>query len=97
MTSETAAIQATTGASVSSSSGQTTSAQKVSPQISLPTGQSGASPTGTKEDSVQLSDTTQQIWQSAQSQQSQSRGLVAQLVQAAASGDTGALSLLTVI
>jgi len=99
MTTGTAAIQANTGASVSFlSSGGAISSRRVSQQpVTVLAGQLAASQTGTTEDSVQLSNTTQQIWQSAQSQESQSKGLVAQLVQAAAAGDTGALSLLTVI
>jgi hypothetical protein len=99
MTTGTAAIQANTGASLSFlSNGGAISSRRVSQQpLTVLTGQSGAGQSATPEDSVQLSDTTQQIWQSAQSQDSQSKGLVAQLVQAAAAGDTGALSLLTVI
>jgi hypothetical protein len=48
------------------------------------------------EDSAELSNAAQQYLAASQSD-SQAQGIVAQLVRAAAAGDTGALSLLTVI
>ena len=54
-------------------------------------------PASTKaEDTVQLSDSAQQYLKAAQSSAQQNRGIVEQLVQAAAAGDVAALSLLTV-
>ncbi len=53
-----------------------------------------ASSAAITEDTVQLSTTAQQHLQSSAQQ---ARGIVEQLVQAAAAGDSGALSLLTVV
>jgi hypothetical protein len=92
MTTGIAAIQANTGASISILSGGTAG---VLPRTSQQSGLTGT--TGGKEDTVQLSATTQRFLQTSQTQETQARGLVEQLVRAAAAGDTGALSLLTVI
>ncbi len=48
------------------------------------------------EDTVELSNTAQQ-YLASQSDSTEAQGMVAKLVRAAADGDTGALSLLTVI
>jgi hypothetical protein len=93
MTTGTAAIQANTGASISILSGKTAG-------VTLPRTfqQSGTTGTGaSKEDTVQLSATTQRFLQTSQTQETQAKSLVEQLVKAAAAGDSGALSLLTVI
>ncbi len=98
MTTGIAAIQ--TNASVSFLSGRdlAQSTQRISQQPStIPSPQASGTDSAIKEDTVQLSATTQRYLQSSQTQETKARGLVAQLVQAAAAGDTGALSLLTVI
>ncbi len=48
------------------------------------------------EDTVQLSDSAHQFLQAAQTDPQQNRGIVEQLVRAAAAGDVAALSLLTI-
>ncbi len=48
-------------------------------------------------DTVQWSNAAQQYLQASQSNSTEIHGMVEQLVRAAAAGDTGALSLLTVI
>lgn len=55
-----------------------------------------SSKAASKEDSVQLSESAQQYLQSSENKAAQDRSLVEQLVQAAAAGDSGALSLLMV-
>jgi len=66
-------------------------------QISQPSTAAQTQQTRPAGDTVQLSDTAQQYLQSSQTQATQAKSLVERLVQAAASGDSGALSLLTVI
>ncbi len=100
MTTATVAIPANTGASISflTSGARASSSQRVSQQPqTVPAAQPAPVSTAPKEDTVQLSATTQSYLQGSQTQATQAKGLVAQLVQAAAAGDTGALSLLTVV
>jgi hypothetical protein len=93
MTDGISAIQANTNVLTASAGASRTAAYSTTSAAST----AAASKTQAPEDTVQLSDPVQQYLQASQSDEAKTRGLVEQLVQAAATGDTGALSLLTVI
>ena len=65
--------------------------------LGLPSSTSVPKTNAYAEDSVHLSDTALQYLQSSQTKATQNQNFVEQLVRAAAAGDSGALSLLTVI